>query len=543
MNDSIPRSKTLDRRSLLKYVGTGAAVSLAGCAGGGTGEDEPNGSGGGGGGEGQELYFAQVKGALDFDPIVLNDVPSAQIAGQMFEGLYTYNEDATGIEPVLAAMDEPEIENDGQRYTVEIDENATFHNGDPVTAEDVAYSFTAPLEEETENAGEVDMIDTVEAIDESTVQFDLAYPFGAFNFTLLRAVVPQAVREEDAEAFNHENPVGSGPFQFSEWQEGEYTRIERHDDYWGENGAELGFVEFRGVEEQSTRVTTLQTGENDVIETIPPQLYDQVEGMDDVGIDETPGIGYFYLAFNCNEGPTADPQVREAVDYCFSMDQEVANYVEPAGVRQYGPFPQSVIDAWEFPTDEWEQIPHDKDIEQAQQLFEEAGVPSDYDWRIIVPPDDMREQIGIGVGNGLQEAGFENVEVQRLDWGAFTEQYLSGDEGDFNMYTLGWSGSPDPEAFTYYLFAQESEGVTQGHYYRNDEVDQQIMDARQSADREERRQLYIDSTTTLLEDRVHLPAYNLLNSYAYKSNVSGYQSHPDSGTIPLAESYTTTSME
>ncbi|WP_336342899.1 ABC transporter substrate-binding protein [Halalkalicoccus ordinarius] len=543
MKDSSPSHGVLDRRSLLKYVGVGTAVGLAGCSGGGTGEDDPNGSGDGGGGGGQELYFAQEKGPLDFDPIVLNDVPSAQIVGQMFEGLYAYNEDATGIEPQLASMDEPEIENDGQRYTVEIDENATFHNGDPVTAEDVAYSFIAPLEEETENAGEVDMIESVEAIDEQTVQFDLTYPFGAFEFTLIRNVVPESVREEDPDAFNHENPVGSGPFQFAEWQEGEYTRIERYDDYWGENAAELDFVEFRGVEEQSTRVTTLQTGENDVIETIPPQLYDQVEGMDDVEIDEEPGIGYFYLAFNCGEGPTADPQVREAVDYCFSMDQEVANYVEPAGVRQYSPFPQSIVEGWEFPTDEWEQIPHDRDIEQAQQLFEEAGVPSDYDWRIIVPPDDMREQIGTGVGNGLQEAGFDNVEVQRLDWGAFTEAYLSGDEGDYNMYTLGWAGSPDPEAFTYYMFAQENEGVTQGTYYRNDEVDQQIVDARQSVDREERRQLYIDSTTTILEDRVHLPAYNLLNAYAYKDNVSGYQSHPASQVIPLAESYATTSME
>nr|WP_245998598.1 ABC transporter substrate-binding protein [Halalkalicoccus subterraneus] len=422
-------------------------------------------------------------------------------------------------------------------------ENATFHNGDPVTPEDVVYSFVAPLEEETENAGEVDMIDSVEAIDDRTVQFDLAYPFGPFNFTLVREIVPQSVREEDRDAFNQQSPVGSGPFQFSEWQEGEYVRIESYDDYWGENAAELDFVEFSGVEEQSTRVTTLQTGENDVIETIPPQLYDQVEGMGDVTIDEQPAIGYYYLAFNCGEGPTSDPLVREAIDYCFSMDQEVANYVEPAGVRQYSPFPQAVIDGWDFPIDQWAEIPHDPDIEQAQQLFEEAGVPMDYDWRIIVPPDDMREQIGVGVGNGLQEAGFENVEVQRLDWGAFTDAYTSGAEDDFNMYSLGWSSDPDPDAFAYYMFAQENEGVTQGVFYDNDEVDQQILDARQSADEEERRQLYIESTTTILEDRVHLPAYNLINGYAFKDYVSGYQSHPDSGTIPLAESFATTSVE
>ncbi len=535
MKDTIRNHNPLDRRNFLKYASVAGAVGLAGCSGGGTGEDTP-------GGGGQRLYFAQVKGALDFDPVVLNDVPSQQVVSQMFEGLYAYNEDATGIVPQLATG-EPEIANDGQRYTVEIDGNATFHNGERVTAEDVAYSFIAPLEEETANAGEVDMIETAVAVDETTIQFDLSYPFAAFNYTLLREIVPQAAREEDPDAFNHENPIGSGPFQFAEWQEGNYVQIQRYEDYWGDNPASLEFVEFSGIEEQTTRVTTIQNGESDIIETIPPQLYGQVEGMGDVTIDETPGIGYFYLAFNCGEGPTTDPLVREAVDYCFSMDQEVANYVEPAGVRQYSPFPDSIVEAWDFPTDQWSGIPHDPDIAQASQLFEEAGVPMDYNWRIIVPPDDMREQIGVGVGNGLQEAGFENVEIQRLDWGAFTEAYTSGAESDFNMYTLGWSGSPDPEAFTYYLFAQEAAGVTQGVFYENDEVDQQIMDARRSTDREERRQLYIDSTTTLLEDRVHLPAYNLLNSYAYKDYVSGYRSHPAGGTVPLATGYATTSLE
>ena len=531
----------IDRRTFLAGAGAAGVTTVAGCAGGGGGEGdtpadetdggmedtETTGSDTGGG----TLSLAQVKSPLEFDPVVLNDVPSDQVASLLFEGLYTYDE-GTGIVPELATG-EPEVSDDGLQYVVEMTGDATFHNGDPVTPEDVKYSFEAPVDEETDNASTFNMIDSITVVDDTTVQFDLAYPFGAFMTSLTAGIVPKSVREEDKEAFNTSQPVGSGPFEFDDWQEGDFVDLVRYDDYQGEPMANLEAINFQPVEEATTRVTTLRNGENDVIEEIPPKLYSTVRGIEDASIDEVPGIGYFYLSFNCNEGPTADPRVREAVDYCFSMDSAVENYVEPTGVRQYSPFPASIAEEWEFPVDQWAEIPHDKDIDEATALFEEAGVSMDYSWRIIVPPDNKREQIGISVSNGLKEAGFDDVSVQRLDWGAFLDQYVSGDEADYNMYTLGWSGVPDPDSFTYYMFGRTDDtlGVTNGSYYGADsdagvEAAEQIVAARESADREERKRLYTEAVTTILEDRAHLPAYNLKNSFGVKEYVGDFTSHP-----------------
>lgn len=474
--------------------------------------------------EADRLELAQVKGPIEFDPIVLNDVPSAQVAQLIFNELYGYDE-TTNVVPELASG-EPEVDDGGQTWIVELTDGATFHNGDPVTAEDVAYTYMTPIEEETENAAEVDMIESVDVIDERTAQFNLEFPYGPFDHVLANlGIVPQSVREEDSEAFNTEQPIGSGPYQFVEWQEGNFVRVEAWDDYWGDPQPAFSEIELRPVEEPTTRVTSLQTDEFDVIEEIPPRLYGQVEGMGDVEIDEVLGIGYFYLAFNCNEGPTADPTVREAIDYTFSMDQAVENFVEPTGERQYSPIPAAVAEEWDFPVDQWAEIPHEKDVDQAQQLFEEADVPDDWTARIIVPPDDKREQIGVTVANGIQEAGYE-ANVQRLDWGAFLDQYVSGDPDDYNMYTLGWAGVPDPDSFTFFLFAQEIQGVTDGTFYQNDEVNDAIVQARRSNDQEERKPLYEDAITTLLEDRVHLPAYNLKNSFAVKDYVENFDAHP-----------------
>jgi peptide/nickel transport system substrate-binding protein len=465
------------------------------------------------------------------DPVVMNDVPSAQIAGRIFDGLYEYS-DGVSLEPKIAA-DMPTVERDGTRFIVPIREDAQFKNGDPVTAEDVVHTMLAPVEEQTENASEVDMIDTGEVIDEKTAQFDLSYPYGAFTIAMARNVVNASVRQEDTDAYNME-PVTSGPFQLAEWEPESYATLERWDDYWdSDNLPEISTVEFEPIVEQTTRVTELETGNVDIVESIPPQLYETVEGNQNATLTEEPGIGYFYLAFNCGEGPTSDPLVREAVDYCVSMDQAVENFVEPAGVRQHSPYPASISEEWDFPTDEWSDIQHDQDLEEAQALFEEAGVSMDYNWRIIVPPDNKREQIGISIGDGLQNAGFQNVEVQRLDWGTFLDAYVTGSEDDYNMYTLGWSGSPDPDTFAYNLLSQETEGTNNGTFHDYDEASQMLTQARESSDREERRQLYIDATTTLLEGRVHMPAYNLNNSYGVRNVVEGFSSHPISSEVQL----------
>ncbi|WP_435124328.1 ABC transporter substrate-binding protein [Halobaculum sp. D14] len=541
-NDDVNRVfDRMNRRSFLAGAGAAGATALAGCSSGG--DSTPTDSSGDGNTDStptsqpgaspsNTLNLAQVKSPIEFDPIILNDVPSDQVAIQMFEGLYTYDS-GTGIVPELATG-EPTVSEDGTTYEVTMTTDATFHNGEPVTPEDVKYSFEAPVAEDTENASTFNMIDTIEISGEDTLTFNLKYPYGPFMNTLAAGrIVPKEYRENNKKAFNTSAPIGSGPFKFDSWQEGSYVDLLRYEDYWGEPMANLEKIHFTPVTEATTRVTTLRNGENDVIEQIPPKLYSTVRNIEDASIDEVPGIGYFYLAFNCKEGPTSDPKVREAIDYCVNMDEAVSNYVEPTGIRQYSPFPASITKEWGFPIDEWKQIPHDKNIEEAKALFDEAGVPTDYSWKIIVPPDDKREQIGISVGNGLKEAGFRNVSVQRLDWGAFLEKYKTGNESDYNMYTLGWSGTPDPDAFTYYMFGRTKDtlGVTNGSYYganseRGKQAAKKIVQARESADRAERKQLYTEAVTTILEDRAHLPAYNLKNSFGVKNYVNDFMSHP-----------------
>ncbi|MFD1568959.1 ABC transporter substrate-binding protein, partial [Halolamina litorea] len=326
-------NKPLTRRRLLRTgAGITAAGVLAGCTGGG-GDDPTDTSGGGGTATpqpGGSLSIGQAKSGVHFDPIRQMSVPALLVANRMYSSIYTYGE-GTDLEPQIAT-ELPEVSDDGTRWSFDVREDAYFQNGDQVTPEDVAYSIEQPVVEETQLAADFNMVNSV-SVDGQTITIDLDFPYAVFQHSLTQNVVPKSVREETKTDVGWtEGYVGSGPFELVEFREGEHAQLASWSDYWGK-APNLSEVEFVPIPEPTTRLTSFQNDEVGVIQDIPPKLWGTIEGMNDATIFERPAISYFYGSFNCNEGPTTDPEVRRAVDLAFSMDDAVSNFVEPAGVR------------------------------------------------------------------------------------------------------------------------------------------------------------------------------------------------------------------
>lgn len=480
----------------------------------------------------------QVEPAHDYDPVVSNDVYSGRILSHAFDGLYEYD---AGLDLVPKIADgDPEVSDGGTTIVVELKDGPEFANGDPVTAEDVVHSFLAPIEEETDNITTFDMIEDATAIDDQTVEFDLGDdPYGPFTtVTLATNIVNKSVREEDRDGYN-EMPVGSGPYELVDWVEGDFADIELRDDYWDADNVEAYIDEARWVaaEDDAARVSRIRAGDTDVIQGVPADDFQVLEDEEGVNVLADASISYFYAAFNCNDGPTADPDVRRGVEKAFSMEQFVRETVEPAGTSIASPIPDPVGGPWDFPVEEWAGMAEEYDPEGAADLL--SGHDG-WEPRIIVPPDDIREQLGELIAGRLREVEGVDIEptVQRLDWGPFLEQYSTGDADDYAIYTLGWSGAPDPDLFIFPLFHESSAGVNQGHYYDRDEFHEWIEQARSSADFEERRELYIDIVDEILEEKIAMPSYSLTNSYAYGQHVQALTVHPSSTLNPrLANSY------
>src|SRR5699024_7118680 len=119
----------------------------------------------------------------------------------------------------------------------------------------------------------------------------------------------EGVQEGDPDAYINQNPAGTGPFKFEEWVPGEKVVLVRNDDYWGEK-AKLDSVEFKVVDEQSSRIAELETGESHVADAIGPTNISRVEGMPNANLLKEPSVSLSYIGINVEQEPFDDVKVR-----------------------------------------------------------------------------------------------------------------------------------------------------------------------------------------------------------------------------------------
>ena len=520
-----------NRRKFLQAAASAGLVGVAGCTGGddtATPTDSDSNSSGDGDTDGQtstptrggSLKFAQTSSPVELDPVNNNGGNySIMLKNLVYSPVLGYDRN-TNLVPILAE-EIPTLE--GNEFTLNLDADATFHNGDPVTAEDVKYTFEATVEEQTSYSSNFSVVDTIEVEDEQTAHFTLNEPYVPILHAIAHPVAPKSVREEDPEGFGIDTFVGSGPFEVTEFEENDHVTMVGWDDYWGSGSPNLDEVRFTPINEPTNRVTQLQTGEQDAINRIPPQFWSTIQEMPDADVIEGPSLSYQFAAFNQNEGECAKRDVRLAIDHCVDLDQAIDQYIKPGGGRIHSPLPASVAEAWDMPLDEWTNSWAEKDIDRAQELFESAGVPDDWTCNIIVSSTEKRRQVAVSISNGIQEAGYD-AQVQYLDFATMLDRFDSGDASQVNIYLLGWTRAPEPDRFMYELLHMD--GAFQGQYYDNERFNELLAEARVTTDREQRREMYIEAIDLFVEDRVHLPLYYTSVSMGVKDYVEGLKTHP-----------------
>ncbi|QRV14731.1 ABC transporter substrate-binding protein [Haloterrigena salifodinae] len=503
------------RRDLLAGIGGASATLLAGC------------STTVGTGPAPTLRIGTLRPPITLDPIEAESIGSEQAIERVFEGLYAYGE-GTNVVPAIASG-QPTTENDGREFVVELDDGARFQNDRDVIAEDVVYSYTAPLEEDAPTAWRVSPFESVEAEDERTVRFTLSEPYPALEHALTHPIVPRQEREDDREAFAA-NPIGAGPYEVASFSAEKKATLIRWDDYWGETRPAIERLTLAYVEFPMTQLTSLRTNRNDMIEPVSPLIVNHVGDVANASVKRQQGYTSFYYGFNLNEGPTTDPRVREAISYCIDLEKAVSEFIEPMGQRQYGPLPPQVAEEWDMPTDEWTDLANEKNVERAKNLFREADAASGQ-LRILTSMDPKHKELGEALAGGLRDADHGALVISKPET-KFIERYVSGSERDYSVFVGEISGTPDPDSHLYPTFHENMSGVTNGTFYREDAVMERLTSARRTDDRERRRELYEAAVTKLLEDRVCLPICSFENSFAVDAGVENFRVHPISKVNP-----------
>jgi peptide/nickel transport system substrate-binding protein len=264
------------------------------------------------------LVIDLVSEPSSLDPHKQWNPDSYYVYRNIFDNLIT-RDDAGEIVPQIAT----EWENTTDTEIVfKIRDDVTFHDGQKLTAEDVAFSVNRIIDPAfgSPQLGQFNKIVSAEATGdfEVTLTTDGAYPVLLAQLVKLSIVPKHVVEEVGDDAFNAA-PVGSGPYKFGAWQRGISVRLDRNDAYWGDKG-EFPSAEFRAVPDAATRVANLQAGETDLAVTIDSDLAAQLEGSTTAKALSvlTERIGY--LKLNPTRAPLDDKRVRQAI--AQSIDKE-----------------------------------------------------------------------------------------------------------------------------------------------------------------------------------------------------------------------------
>ena len=270
----------------------------------------------------------------------------------------------------------------GTTAEVKLRSGAKFHNGDPVTAEDVAFSFARVLDPANKSlyASFIPFIEKVEAKDETTVLFTLKYPAGVFADRLsVVKIVPKKVVEADAKAFGA-MPVGTGPWKMTDNGATSKTiQFERFADYNGSRKARAAKMTWQIIPDPATRTNALQSKSVQAIDSVPYLSIDQLKAV--ANVESVQGFGLLFAMFNQSaDNKFANKAARQAFFYAIDMKK----VIETGLLGQASPATCFVQEG--HPAYKKAKVTYALDAAKAKQLFAEAGVTSfrmlctDHDW-------------------------------------------------------------------------------------------------------------------------------------------------------------------
>ncbi|MDZ7729373.1 MAG: peptide ABC transporter substrate-binding protein [Dehalococcoidia bacterium] len=508
---------------------------------GGSGDDG-NGSQEGDGGDGnvsgefceaQHLITFGADPASALDPIQVRDEGTAEYIVEVFGGLVTLDLDLE-VQPDLA--EDWEISDDGTVYTFTLRDDIVFHNGRRVTAEDVKYSFeraadpangspTAPtylgaIEGFDERFNdETDELSGVEVIDERTVQITLTQPRDWFLQELtypVAFVVDQEQIEDNPRGWT-QRPNGTGPFRVVEFTPAEQIILAANDRY------HLGPPTLERVTFQLAGGSLLTRYENNEIHIaqVPAIELEAVQGGDSPLSEDyrpQPRMAFSYVAFNVDEPPFDDPNVRQA--FAMSIDRERINDVLLFGTQRIA---DGILPP-EMPGYDESVSTYDYDPEQARQLLEESEYAGSMP-RVVLTfagsaagTSDILEAIQAG---WQEDLGIQ-VELQAVDYATYLRETRLG---SFQMYSAGWIADyPDPENFIDKLFAADSQQNDLG--FEDQGVQDLIEQARNEQDTEVRHDLLTQAEQLIIDDAVVVPTFWPIDHTIVKPCVQGWPEVP-----------------
>lgn len=419
-----------------------------------------------------------------------------------------------------------EISDDKKEVTLTIAEDATFDNGDPVTAEDLAWTFQRTIEGPGYIGAllpfiGISSVDQLEVVDDRTLvirpttasplleRFLTFHVFGAMS----QKVGEEHATADDPWAFEWftTNASASGAYKLAKYEQGRETVLEPNPGYPRADEVQNSGVTVRNVPDADQRALLLERGELDLVMGVPPRRLQQMEENDDLRVYRAPSSRLNYLGLNNKIAPFDNVDVRRAVaaavPYDTLIDEVMFGYASPAGnvvPSQMDTFAGDEIGVYET------------DLEEAKRLLAESGVDVPTIEFAVRQSRADDQQAAVFIQDSLRDAGI-NVEIVRLPDAEFSER-LNAKE--LQMFIHDWySWGEDP--FYQMQFLMTSTAFTNFSQYSNPALDELVATGTFELDADKRADMSKQAQQILFEDTPVVPLYSPDWVVATRANVTG----------------------
>ena len=433
----------------------------------------------------------------------------------LLNALYDYlieTDAAANLVPRLASS--WGLSDDGKVYTVQIRDDATFHDGSPVSADDVLWTIQWHQESESTVASLLTSVESVEAAEGNSIAITLSEPNPDFlyNLTDNKFVILQAGAENIGTEFN-----GSGPFVLEEMIPGDRAILSANADYWG-GAPSIDRLEFIYFDDQQAGIAAVQGGSVDGIMRLDNSSFLGFAGDVNFNTTDIPTSGHHLTRLRADRAPGNDARVRKAFKLATDRDaiwERVQLGFGAVGKDSpIGPsFGQYFLAEAEVPA---------RDPAAAAALLAEAGYPDGLEMTLHTLKSGSFPDLAQALAAQWEEAGIR-VEVQPED----ENTWWTGDWLEVDLAVASWGARPIPQL--YLDLAYQSGAPWNESHYSNERVDELIDIARSSLDQDERTAAYKEIQQILLDDGPVVVPYFFAQFMVLTGNVAGVALHPFAG--------------
>jgi peptide/nickel transport system substrate-binding protein len=363
------------------------------------------------------------------DPTIYHAIISFHARLNMFDALTDIGPDNAAV-PHFATQWEKSA--DAKTWTFTIRTDAKFHNGDPVTVDDVIYSYQKIMDDERSPTRiHVNHIASIDRVSDTQLRFNLHAPFAPFDRTasLIAIISQRAFKEMGPEAFGRK-PVGSGPYRVVNWIKDDRIELQAFDDWWGGAPA-VKSVYLRVVPNEASRSAALLSGEVDIVPNLPPALVQTLGSRPGIKIKTGDGYKVVFLGFNPADRAVADLKMRQAIDTAINRTAITQQLLRGTAVPN-----GQIVAKVSFGYDS-SYGPTKFDPERAKQLVKEAGYqgepitmqyPNDY----IAAAD----AVASAIAGYLRNVGI-NVQLEGLEYNSYYALWSGRKLSGLHMFVFG----------------------------------------------------------------------------------------------------------